>query len=558
MEIKDLAKKYALKNAVKFDGEANPGAVIGKVFGNLEGEDIDKGQVQQEAQEIVQKINSLSLEEQKKLKKEYEYEEKEKRTHDPLPDLDTNDEKVVLRFAPNPNGPPHLGSGRGMVINGELKQKYDGKLVLRFDDTDPVTKRPMKEAYEMYQEDYEWLGYDVDEVVYSSKNFDTYIEYAEKLIKKEKAYVCFCSQEEGQKYRKNGKNCPHRKKNPDKHLRNWEKMKNGGIEEGEATLKIKTNMQHKNPAVRDFVGFRIIENPDHPITGDEYRVWPLLDFQGAIEDHLIGTTHIVRGKDLRASTKRQKYIYNYLNWEYPNVRYWGRINVTGFDAPMSTSTMAEMIERGEIEDWSDVRLGTLRALRKRGFQAEALRNYFTDMGVTESFIESSIEQLATENRKIIEEKADRLFFVRNPIKLEIHNCPNNLSPKIRVHPDFEEKGYRTPKVKIKNGNTKVYIEENDLSNGTIRLKGLGNIKVNGKTGEYLDNDTEKAVNNDFNIVHWTPTSCDKAKLVMPSGDQVEGIIEHSDIEKGGLAQFERIGFVRRSKNMENTYHYTHD
>jgi len=154
-------------------------------------------------------------------------------------------------------------------------------------------------------------------VRYSSKNFDKYIEYAEKLIEMQKAYVCRCSPEEGSDYRSKGEACPHRDRSVEKNMEEWQGMKDGSVKEGAATLKIKTDLDHKNPAVRDFVAFRIIDNPDHPITEDKYRVWPMLDLAGALEDHFMGTTHIVRGKDLRASTKRQKYVYDYFGWEYP-------------------------------------------------------------------------------------------------------------------------------------------------------------------------------------------------------------------------------------------------
>ena len=419
MELEEIARKYALKNAVDHGGECNPGAVIGKIFAEEEFE--DKGEVTQAAQKVCQEVNEMSLEEQETELESYEFEEQEEEEHDPIPDLQNAEEyeEIVVRFAPNPNGPPHIGHARGMTINGELRDKYDGKLILRYDDTDPVTKRPLEEAYEMYAEDYEWLGYEPDEVRYSSKNFDTYIEYAEKLIEMGKAYVCKCSQEEGHEYREEGEACPHRNQSKEENMALWEEMRNGGLEEGEATLKIKTDMQHKNPAIRDFVAFRIIDDADHPITGDEYRVWPLLDFQGAIEDHVMGTTHIVRGKELRASTKRQKYIYDYLDWDYPHIRYWGNVKISGFDAPVSTSTLTEMMENGELDGWDDPRAPTLRALRKRGFQPEALQNFYIEMGVSEKDIEASTETLESHNRKIVDDEAERRFFVKKCIILRM-------------------------------------------------------------------------------------------------------------------------------------------
>lgn len=554
MDIKEVARKYALKNAAEHDGQCNPGAVVGKVMAEIE--DADPSEVGQIAGQIGAEVNSMSIEEQQEALQDYEFEEEE-RKHDPIPDLRNADEgEVVVRFAPNPNAPPHLGHARGMVINGELRDKYDGKLVLRFDDTDPRKKRPMKDAYEMYRQDYEWLGYNIDEVRYCSKNFDTYIEYAEKLIEMEKAYVCSCSQEEGQKYRKEGEPCPHRSQNAAENMKLWENMRNGGIEEGGAVLKIKTDMQHKNPAVRDFVAFRIIENPDHPVTGDKYRVWPLLDFQGGIEDHEMGTTHIVRGKDLRASTERQKYIYNYLDWEYPEVRYWGNVRISGFNAPVSSSTLKEMIEKGELDGWSDPRAPTIRALKKRGFEPEAIQNFFIDMGVNEKDIEASVETLESFNREIVEEK-DRYYFVPNPKRLEIIGVPENVGPEIPYHPDHPERGFRHPKLQRKGDNITVIIDENDYKEGFVRLKGFCNIKISEGMAKFVEGDHKIAMEKDADIIQWVPENSSEASVVMPNGSIKKGRIEENDINPESIVQFERFGFVRKNRSDETTFYYAH-
>ena len=556
MELEEIARKYALKNAVEHGGECNPGAVIGKIFAEEEFE--DKGEVTQTAQKVCQEVNGLSLEEQEEEIENFEYEEPEKEEHDPIPDLDVDEEEeVVVRFAPNPNGPPHIGHARGMTVNGELRDKYDGKLILRYDDTDPVTKRPMKEAYGMYEEDYTWLGYEPDEVRYSSKNFDTYIEYAEKLIEMEKAYVCNCSQEEGQEYRKEGEACPHRDQSAEENMDLWKGMKNGGIEEGEATLKIKTDMQHKNPAVRDFVAFRIIDDPDHPITGDEYRVWPLLDFQGAIEDQVMGTTHIVRGKDLRASTKRQKYIYDYLDWEYPDIMYWGNVQISGFDAPVSGSTISNMIDEGELDGWDDPRAPTLRALKRRGFQPEALQDFFVEMGVTENDIEASVESLEKANTRVIDEDADRYFFVAEPEKLKVSRVPEELEADMQVHPEHPERGTRSPELEIEDRELEIFIDASDLEDGFYRLKGLCNIEIEDDTAEYREGDHKVALEKDADFIHWAPSHAGTATVKMPDGQDVEGRIEPNSIETEEIVQFERFGFVRCDSAEAAVFYYAH-
>ncbi|MFP4230193.1 MAG: glutamate--tRNA ligase [Candidatus Nanohaloarchaea archaeon] len=557
MKLEQLAKKYALKNASEYGGECNPGAVIGKIMSE---EEFDPEEVQEVAGKICGEVNSMSQEEQDEALEKFEFKDEEDE-HDPIPDLDVEEDKeVVLRFAPNPNAPPHIGHARGMIINGELKQKYDGKLILRYDDTDPVTKRPLKnkeyDAYEMIKEDYEWLGYEVDETRYSSKNFDKYIEVAEELIEMEKAYVCKCSQEEGQEYRKEGEPCPHRDQSAEENMQLWEEMKNGGLDEGEATLKVKTDMQHKNPAVRDFVAFRIIDEPDHPITGDKYRVWPMLDFQGAVEDHLMGTTHIFRGKDLRASKERQKYIYSYFDWEYPEVRHWGNVQVSGFNAPVSGSKLSEMIENGELDGWDDPRAPTLRALKRRGFQPEAIKEFFVEMGVTENDIEASLEGLEKANTRVIDEEADRAFFIREAVKLEISGLPEDLKAEIPVHPEVPERGLREHELSVENGELEIFIEQSDLSDGYFRLKGLCNVEIKDGKAEFRPGDHKDALKNDADFIHWLPLSVEKATVRMPSGKDIEGLVEPVEIEIGEVIQFERFGFAR--KDSENIFYFAHE
>lgn len=560
MELEELARKYALKNAVDYQGECNPGAVIGQIMAE---EDYDPENVQQVAGKVCGEINAMSLEDQKEALKEYEFEE-ETHEHDPIPDLEVDDEEeVVVRFAPNPNGPPHIGHARGMVINGELKQKYDGKLILRFDDTDPRKKRPLKtekyDAYQMYQEDYEWLGYEVDEVRYSSKQFDKYIEYAEKLIEKEKAYVCRCSPEDGSDYRSKGEACPHRDRSVEKNMDEWQGMKDGSVEEGAATLKVKTDLGHKNPAVRDFVAFRIIDNPEHPITGDEYRVWPMLDLAGALEDHFMGTTHIVRGKDLRASTKRQKYIYDYFGWEYPDIRYWGDVQISGFEAPVSGSTLGELIEDGDLSGWDDPQAPTLRALKKRGFQSESIRNFFVDMGVSENDVEASVETLESFNRDIIDENANRYFFVKDPVEITVSGVPTDIEPEMPLHPDFPEKGDRSPELFRQKDKVKLLVEKEDAKEGFLRLKGLCNIRITGDgEAEYVEGDHTVAMEKDADIVHWSSTGSDDATVVMPDGSEIAGKLEKADISEDEVVQFERFGFVRCNDLAENMFYYAHN
>jgi glutamyl-tRNA synthetase len=281
----------------------------------------------------------------------------------------------------------------------------------------------------------------------------------------------------------------------------------------------------------------------------------MLDFQGAVEDYLMGTTHIFRGKDLRASKERQKYIYGYLDWEYPEVRHWGNIKISGFNAPVSGSKLSEMIENGELEGWDDPRAPTLRALKKRGFRPEAIKEFFTEMGVTENDVEASVESLEKANTRVIDEEADRAFFVRDPAKLQVSEVPENLKAEIPVHPEFPERGNRKHELEIEDGKIEIFIEKKDLSDGFFRLKGLCNIKIEDGETEFRPGDHKEALENDAEFIHWVPINSEEAKVRMPSGKDIEGLVEPTKIELDEVVQFERFGFAR--KDSENIFYFTH-
>ena len=214
----------------------------------------------------------------------------------PLPNAESG--KVVLRFAPNPNGPLSLGHARGVVINTELANMHDGEVILRFDDTDAVVKRPDPEAYAMIEDDFTWLaGREPDRIIRASDRMDVYLEHASKTLSESHAYVCECSAEAFKEFRTTKTACPCRDRTAEDNLNLWQQMNDGTILPGGAVIRIRTDMALKQPSPAGLA--RIAhQHADHPMVGERYKVWPLLDFQSAIEDHLQGVTHIVRGKGL--------------------------------------------------------------------------------------------------------------------------------------------------------------------------------------------------------------------------------------------------------------------
>ena len=545
--MEEIIWKHVVLNAKKY-GKPNVKAVMGKVLS-------EKPELRSRAKEVLEKVKRIveefeNLEEERKreLFEKFEEERKTERrvSLPPLPNAD----RVVMRFAPNPNGPATLGSARGIVINSEYVKMYNGVFILRFDDTDPRTKRPLLEAYDWYLEDCEWLDAKPDRVVYASKRIPIYYEYAKKLIEMGKAYVCKCGRDEFKKFKDAGEECPHRSREVEENLEDWEKMLSGEYGEGEAVLRIKTDMRHKDPAVRDWVAFRIIY-ADHPLVGDRYIVYPTLDFESAIEDHLQGVTHIFRGKDLADSEKRQRFVYKYFGWEYPLVRLWGRIKIQEF-GKLSTSIIRKGIEEGKFSGWDDPRLPTLRALRRRGFEPEAIRKFFISLGVGENDVSVSMKNLHAENRKIVDKKANRYFFVWDPVRLELEGIEEPTTVEVPLHP--ERGGVR----KLR-GERFVYITRDDYETffgKIVRLKGFCNVRIEkGKAVVVEQKEFKKGM-----IIHWLPESQAIPCKVLGIERDYEGFVEaNAKNDFGRVVQFERFAFCRIEKFEEEALAiYTHE
>ncbi|MDO8727520.1 MAG: glutamate--tRNA ligase [Candidatus Methanoperedens sp.] len=545
-DIKLIIKKYALQNAVKYNKTPQAGAVMGKVMAQPELRSMAK-EITVLVNEVLAEIDQMSPEargeELNKIAPELIAELKEKKEPEKgLPPLEIKG-ALVMRFAPNPNGPPTLGSARGIVVNSEYTKKYNGKLIIRFDDTDPATKRPMLEAYTWYLEDCEWLGAKPDEVVIASDRIPEYYEVAEELIRRGGAYVCFCEQEVFKALKDEKKACQHRNEKPQKNLESWKKMLEGEYKEQEAVLRIKTDIAHKDPAIRDWVAFRIIKTPHpRPEVGDKYCVWPLLDFEGAVEDHLLGTTLIIRGKDLTDSETRQRYVYKYMGWTYPETMHWGRVQIHEF-GKLSTSGIKKAIAEGQYSGWDDPRLPTIRAIKRRGILPEALRKFMLDLGLGETDISLSLDTLYAENRKIIDPVANRYFFVWDPVELEVEDAEPKIA-KAPIHPT--RGGLR----EIPAGTT-VYITGNDAESLKIgerlRLKDLYNIEVTDISPlkvKFIGTDMDLVKKEKARIIHWAPLDGLKVRVLSPEREFI-GVGERGmEKEVDKVVQFERFGFVR--------------
>ena len=546
-EIIAIVKKYALQNAVEYNGSGKSGSVLGRILGertdlrskakelkklvetevNIANEmALDKGV--EAVRKVLEETNPEALNRQKQIKRVGLKE---------LPNAEKG--KVVLRFAPNPNGPLTLGHARGVTINSEYSKIYEGKVVLRFDDTDSKVKPPIKEAYGWIESDYEWLtGKKPDIIVKASERMDIYLEYAEKLLRDDFGYVCKCSAEKFKKLRDDSKECPCRSKSPLENLSHWKLMNDGTFDEGDAVVRVKTSMDLPNPALRDWPALRI-QHSEHPMVGNKYKVWPLLDFQSAIEDYEQGVTHIIRGKDLMDSTRKQTLLYAHFGWDYPETLYWGRVKIHEFGS-FSTSGMRKDIENKKFTGWDDPRLPTLRALRRRGFDSDAMRDFWIDLGLTQKDISVSLQTIEAFNSSKIDERCERRAFVRNPELLKFDNSSELItSLSIKRHPMGQIKGERIWDLNDK----RIYLEKNDIKETKIRLKDFADIRILDdmvQLESYERSDKRK-------IVHWLPVSMAKnAILTIPKGNEIiiqKGMIEDFELKKGDIVQLERVGYA---------------
>ncbi|MBS7279539.1 MAG: glutamate--tRNA ligase [Candidatus Freyarchaeota archaeon] len=558
--LEQIILKYALANAVKFGGTANQKAVMGKII--AENPDL-KSQIKEVgklASQIIEDVNKYTLDQQKKKLLEIAPEllEEEKRVEEvkelpPLPNVERY-KQVVMRLAPYPSGPLHIGNTRMVILNDEYVKRYGGKLILVFDDTiGSEEKRIEPEAYDLIREGLEWLGVKWHQELYKSDRIPEFYKYCEQLISKNEAYVCLCEAKEWRdKYKVTGKACPHRNQSLEVNLDYWKKMLGGDYSEGEAVVRLKTGMDYPDPAVRDHIIMRISER-EHPRVGLKYRVWPLLEFSWAVDDHLLGITHILRGKDLIKEDIIEQHVWKKLGWPTVEFVHYGIITFKGLK--LSKSKARKLIENGVYLGWSDPRTWSLQSLRRRGIRPEAIRRAMIDLGLSMIDIEYSPEILYAVNRKMVDPSAHRYFFVESPTELTVKKVPNGeLEAKPLLHPDFPEKGTRKIPVSVKNGTIKVIVSEQDRAimkpNSILRLKDLINIVVknlNPLECEFHSHTIEEAREVNAKIIHWVPVEKNvPITVVKPDGSLVKGFGEPmcQQLKEGQLVQFERYGFCR--------------
>ncbi len=551
------ARIYALQNAIQFDGKATSKAVIGKVIAATKKHDIPPKKIVPIVNKTIAEINALTQDQQvtqlKKLAPELLHKEKKERDFS-LPDLPhATQGHVVTRFPPEPNGYLHIGHAKAAIIDYEYARKYDGKFILRFDDTNP--ENVQADFYDAQKKDLTWLNIEWDDEYNTSDNLETHYQLAEQLIQQHDAYICSCPPETIKKGRFTGTACSCRKRTPDENHALWKDMCSQNVDHG-YILRLRANLISENTAMRDPTLFRIITKP-HPLHGDKYTVWPTYDFAGAIEDSIGNITHPFRTKEYELRDECYFYILERLHLRKPHLMEFSRLSIEGM--PVSKRKIKPLIDKQLVQGYDDIRLPTLRGLKKRGILSDSIKQFVLTQGISK--VESSVtfSQVEAINRKLLDPITKRYYFTAHPLSLIVENAPLK-TITLQLHPTHNL-GTRQLKT-----SSQFYISKTDaqtLQKGeTLRLKDLYNITILEKTSKHI---TAKYIGDtripDTKKIQWVTSDHIPMNVFIPhslfkndeynpdSLEKVPGYAESNldEIKDGEIIQFERFGFVRIEK-----------
>lgn len=571
MEKEPLARFLALQNALKFNGTANPKALIGAMIKEHPEYKKDMGALQQLLQTVVKEVNTLSLEEQEKAMKELnpeffqeqqqaKQERKEQRKQLPL--LKNAEEgKVVTRIPPEPSKYNHLGHALSFLINYLYAKKYKGKCILRFEDTNP--EKAQQEYVDAMKEDIlEYLGIQPDEILYVSDHMERFYESAEHLIQKGHAYVDGTSSEEMSKQRRDMKESAARNKTVEENLAEWQEMREGARMD---VLRLKIDMQHKNAVMRDPVIMRCIHE-SHYRHGEKYKVWPMYDFENSLEDSWTGITHVLRSNEFADRIELHNHIKDLLKLPKQEVQQYGRFNIVG--STTKGREIRELIESGKMIGWDDPRLITLRALRRRGIVRQAYYDLATESGMSKTQTNLDFGVIAAINRRILDEEANRYSFVKDPVEIHVKGMPAGLaSTELKLHP-HKARGGR----KLQLSDTFMITPEDKKvidSGKVVRFIDTANVQQRDGAVRYHSTSIEeyKSIPKEQRggLIHFLPIVKEQtlipARVFLPDATYADGLLEPTakNLAIGTVVQLERYCFARLDqKNEVYTFWYTHD
>ncbi len=368
--------------------------------------------------------------------------------------------RVHLRFPPEPNGYLHIGHAKSICLNFGLAAKNGGLCNLRFDDTNP--SKEDKEYIDSIINDVRWLGFDWgDRLFYASDYFEKMYEYAIRLIKLGKAYVCDLSPEEIKEYRGSfkepGKESPYRNRSVEENLELFRRMRDGEFPDGSRVLRAKIDMSSPNLNMRDPVLYRILR-ATHPRTGNKWCIYPMYDYAHPLEDYFEGITHSICTLEFEDHRPLYEWVLNTLNLPDPPQQIeFARLNLT--NTVMSKRKLRMLVEGGYVSGWDDPRLPTISGLRRRGYTPEAIRNFCDKIGVSKSNSVVDIRFLEHCIREDLNLRAPRVMGVLHPLKLVIDNYPEDMVEEMESENNPEDPAAGTRKIPF---SRILYIERDDF------------------------------------------------------------------------------------------------
>lgn len=367
--------------------------------------------------------------------------------------------RVHTRFPPEPNGYLHIGHAKSIWLNFTIAEKYNGLCNLRMDDTDP--SKESEEFVNAIIEDVRWLGYDWgDRLYFASDYYDQLYEYAIKLIKKGKAYVCGCPPEVVKEFRGTltgpGKECPCRNRDISENLDLFTRMKEGEFEDGKYVLRAKIDMIHPNLLMRDPVLYRI-KKVSHYRTKDKWCIYPTYDFAHCICDSIEGITHSICTLEFEVHRPIYDWVLDELEIYHPQQIEFAPLNLTY--TVLSKRKLRELVEQGYVNGWDDPRMPTICGLRRRGYTPEAIRNFCFKIGVSRVNSLVDIRLLEECLREDLNKKAPRVMAVLNPVKVVILNYPEDKVEYLEAINNPEDPSMGTRKVPF---SREIYIEREDF------------------------------------------------------------------------------------------------
>lgn len=367
--------------------------------------------------------------------------------------------RVQTRFPPEPNGYLHIGHAKAICIDFMTAEKYNGICNLRLDDTNP--SKEDVEYVDAIKEDIEWLGFKWENCLYASGYFDFIYECAIKLIKMGKAYVCDLNAEEMREYRgtltEPGKNSPYRNRSIEENLDLFERMTKGEFANGEKTLRAKIDMASPNINMRDPVIYRISHTSHHQL-GDKWCVYPMYDFAHPLSDAAEKVTYSLCSLEFENHRPLYNWFIEQIGFEEPPRQIeFARLNINY--CVTSKRKCLDLVTKGVVSGWDDPRMVTLCGLRRRGYPAQAVKDFITRIGVAKADSIVDFGLLEACARDYLNRTAPRAMAVLRPLKVVIDNYPDDLVEDIEVdvHPDMPELGKRTVKF-----SKEIYVEQDDF------------------------------------------------------------------------------------------------